>query len=186
MPALPVLPIPMIIALLLFGFLTHRLVTGGTHISILALMAACATQGAIIALVQHYGVTALRPVQALMAMTIPPLAWAAFRNAAGGDIRLQTMLWHTGGLGLAIFCLAFNPFLLDLLIPVSFAAYGAAMLFHLRRGEDSLLHSRLESGFLECRLSHQLFAMSQLLMAWRKAGPLRCCGFRVLYHHCRF
>jgi AraC-like DNA-binding protein len=157
MPALPVLPIPMIIALLLFGFLTHRLVTGETHVSILALMAACATQGAIIALVQHYGVTALRPVQALMAMTIPPLAWAAFRNAAGGDIRLKTMLWHTGGLGLAIFCLAFNPFLLDLLIPASFAAYGIVMLFHLRRGEDSLLHSRLESG-------------SRAVLAWRILG----------------
>jgi AraC-like DNA-binding protein len=151
---MPVLPIPMIIALLLFGFVVHRLVARETHITILALMVACATQGAVIALVQYYGLTALRPLQAVMAMTIPMIAWAAFRNAAGGDIRTKTMVWHIIGPVFAIFCLVFNPFLLDLLIPVSFAVYGIAMLFHLRRGEDSLLHSRLESG-------------SRAVLAWR-------------------
>jgi AraC-like DNA-binding protein len=151
---MPVLPIPMIIALLLCGFLIHRLVTGGTHISILLLIAVCATQGAIIALVQYYGWSTLRSFQATIAMSIPPVAWAAFRNAAGGEFKIKTMVSHAGGIVLAILCLMSNPFLLDLLIPLSFAAYGMAMLFHLRRGEDSLLHSRLESG-------------SRAVLAWR-------------------
>jgi AraC-like DNA-binding protein len=151
---MPVLPIPMIIALLLFGFLMQRMVARETHITILALIAACATQGAIIALVQHYGLLSIRPLQAILAMTIPPIAWAAFRNAAGGDVRLRSMLWHIIGPLLAIVCLYLKPFLLDALIPLSFAGYGITMLLHLWRGEDSLLHSRLESG-------------GHALLAWR-------------------
>jgi AraC-like DNA-binding protein len=38
------------------------------------------------------------------------------------------------------------PDLLDVFIPLTFTCYGIAMLVHLRRGEDSLLHSRLDSG----------------------------------------
>jgi AraC-like DNA-binding protein len=36
--------------------------------------------------------------------------------------------------------------LLDVLIPVSFSGYGAAMLLRLGQGEDSLPHSRLQGG----------------------------------------
>jgi AraC-like DNA-binding protein len=151
---MPVLPIPMIISLLLFGFFIHRLSTRETHFTILALMSACAAQGAIIALVQYYGVAVLRPVQAVMAMTIPPIAWAAFRNAAGGDIRIKSLIWHCLGPAVAVMCFLINPFLLDLTIPLSFAGYGAIMLFQLRNGEDSLLHSRLDSG-------------SRAVLAWR-------------------
>jgi AraC-like DNA-binding protein len=151
---MPVLPIPMIIALLLFGFLIQRLVTRETHTTILALIAACAVQGAIIALVQYYGFVVLRPLQAIMATTIPPLAWAAFVNAAGGDVRPAKMLWHLIGPILAVLLLVIEPFLLDALIPLSFLAYGSAMLLRLWRGEDSLLHSRLENG-------------AKALLAWR-------------------
>lgn len=151
---MPVLPIPMIIALLLFGFLIQRLVTRETHTTILALIAACAVQGAIIALVQYYGFVVLRPLQAIMATTIPPLAWAAFANAAGGDVRPAKMLWHLIGPILAVLLLVIEPFLLDALIPLSFLAYGSAMLLRLWRGEDSLLHSLLENG-------------AKALLAWR-------------------
>jgi AraC-like DNA-binding protein len=151
---MPVLPIPMIISLLLFGFLLKRISSRETHFTILALIGICATQAVIIALVHYYGLTALRPLQAILATAIPPIAWAAFVNAAGGDIRINKMLWHGAGVVLAILCLVFNPFLLDGLIPLSFTAYGIAMLRHMWRGEDSLLHSRLESG-------------SKALLAWR-------------------
>jgi AraC-like DNA-binding protein len=151
---MPVLPIPMIIALLLSGFLVQRLAMRETHTTILALIAACAVQGAIIALVQYYEVSALRPLQAVLATCIPPLAWAAFANAAGGDVRPSKMLWHVIGPALAVLCLVIEPYLLDALIPLSFVIYGSAMLLRLRRGEDSLLHSRLESG-------------SKALLAWR-------------------
>jgi AraC-like DNA-binding protein len=154
---MPVLPIPMIIALLLFGFLIQRLVARETHATILALIALCAFQAAIIALVQHYGFSTLRPLQAISATVIPPVAWAAFSTAAGGDIRPQKMLLHVVGPLSAIACFLFNPFWLDALIPISFAAYGIAILRHLWRGEDSILHSRLEVG-------------SRALLAWRIIG----------------
>jgi AraC-like DNA-binding protein len=151
---MPVLPIPMIIALLLFGFLIHRVTSRETHVTILALIAVCATQAAIFALVRYYGFSGLRPVQAILATTIPPIAWAAFVNAAGGDIRINKMIWHTTGPVLAILLLLLKQDALDVLIPLSFTAYGVAMLKHMWRGEDSLLHSRLESG-------------AKALMAWR-------------------
>jgi AraC-like DNA-binding protein len=151
---MPVLPIPMIIALLLFGFLIHRVTSRETHVTILALIAVCATQAAIFALVRYYGFSGLRPVQAILATTIPPIAWAAFVNAAGGDIRINKMIWHTTGPVLAILLLLLKQDALDVLIPLSFTAYGVAMLKHMWRGEDSLLHSRLESG-------------AKALLAWR-------------------
>ncbi len=154
---MPVLPVPMIIALLLFGFLIQRLATRESHFTLLALIASCATQSAIMAVVQYYGVTTIKPLQPILAMTIAPIAWAAFRNAAGGDVRLSNLLWHGIGPLLAIVFLIVNPYLLDVLIPLSFASYGVAILLHLWRGEDTLLHSRLESG-------------SRALLAWRILG----------------
>ena len=151
---MPVLPIPMIISLLLFGFLIQRLVARETHSSILALIGVCAFQGAVIALVQHYGFLGLRPLQAVMATVIPPIAWIAFVTAAGGDVRPNRLIWHVAGPLLALVCLITNPFFLDLLIPASFAAYGIAMLLRLSKGADSLLHSRLETG-------------TNALLAWR-------------------
>jgi AraC-like DNA-binding protein len=151
---MPVLPIPMIIALLLFGFLVKRILTRESHFTILALIGVCAAQAAIFALVRYYGFSVVRPVQAIMATTIPPIAWAAFVNAAGGDIRVDKMMWHAIGPVLAILFLLFNQNAIDVLIPLSFTAYGIAMLRHMWRGEDSLLHSRLESG-------------SKALLAWR-------------------
>lgn len=143
---MPVLPIPMIIALLLFVLLAHRLATRETHASLLALIAVCALQAGIIALVQYYGVAMLRPLQAMMATVIPPVAWFGFRQAASGRVAGAADIWHGSGLALAMLCLWLQPMLLDVLIPVVFASYGAAMLWVLARGEDSLPHSRLESG----------------------------------------
>jgi AraC-like DNA-binding protein len=143
---MPVLPVPLIISFLLFGFFFHRLLTRDTHATLLVLIAACAVQGAIFALVQYYGFLALRPVQAIMATTIPPIAWTAFVNAAGGDIRPRKILWHALCPLLAIACFLTKPILLDAVIPLSFTGYGIAILVRLLQGEDSLLHSLLESG----------------------------------------
>lgn len=143
---MPVLPIPMIISLLLFAFLAHRMLTRQTHITLLALIAACAVQGAIVALVQYYGVTSVRPLQPLLATLIPPIAWLAFSQAARGDAKPGDLPWHLAGFVAALLLLPFQPQLLDVLIPLLFAGYGAAMMLHLVRGEDSLPHSRLESG----------------------------------------
>ncbi|WP_373502123.1 helix-turn-helix domain-containing protein [Aestuariivirga sp.] len=143
---MPVLPIPMIIALLLLGFLIHRLVTRETHATLLALIAACALQSAIIALVQYYGFTAIRPLQPILATLIPPIAWFAFARASGGEGQSHTLAWHGIAPALAVVFLLTSPMLLDVLIPLSFAGYGAAMLLRLWQGEDSLPHSRLQGG----------------------------------------
>lgn len=151
---MPVLPIPMIIALLLAGFLIHRLVARETHATLLSLIAACALQSAVIALVHYYGLTGLRPFQPFFATFIPPIAWFAFARASGGEQHWRSLARHGIGPALAIACLIINPMLLDVLIPLSFAGYGAAMLLRMGQGADSLLHSRLQSGAMP-------------LLAWR-------------------
>jgi AraC-like DNA-binding protein len=151
---MPVLPIPLIIALVLFAFLAHRMATRETHATLLALIAVCSLQGVIVSLVQYYGVTGLRPLQPLLASVIPAVAWLAFRQAAGGATGQRDIVIHSAGFVLALLCLLLQPLLLDILIPALFAGYGVAMLLRLGRGEDSLPHSRLESG-----------AMS--VLAWR-------------------
>jgi AraC-like DNA-binding protein len=161
---MPVLPIPMIIALLLSGLLVHRLVTRETHATLLALIAACAIQSAVIALVQYYGMTAIRPLQPVLATVIPPIAWFAFAQASDGEGRSRRLVWHAIAPGLAVLCLLTNPMLLDALIPLSFVGYGAAMLLRLGQGEDSLLHSRLESGAMPL-LAWRIIAMSLIASA---------------------
>ncbi len=143
---MPVLPIPMIIALLLLGLLLHRVLTRETNPALLALIACCAAQSAVIALVQYYGVTGLRVVQPLLAAVVPAVAWLAFRQASVGHLRKQDLYLHTIGPVVALISLATRPEALDVLIPVLFAAYGIAIAFALLRGEDSLPHSRLENG----------------------------------------
>jgi AraC-like DNA-binding protein len=144
---MPVLPIPMFIALLLLAFAVHRLVTRETHATLLILIGLCAAQSAIIALVQHYGFASLRPVQAITATLIPPAAWMAFSRATGGNGNSSGwVLFHAIGPALAIVCLLSDPTWLDVLIPLSFAGYGAGMLVRVGGSEDSLLHASLEHG----------------------------------------
>jgi AraC-like DNA-binding protein len=154
----------MIVALLLAGLLAQRLLARETHPTLLALIALCSVQSALSALVHYYGVTVLRPVQPVMAMVLPPVAWLAFSQAAGEGTALRNSLWHVIGPVLAVVCLIAQSWLLDILIPLSFAAYGAAMLLILSRGEDSLLHSRLESGGTAL-LAWRLVALSLIASA---------------------
>ena len=143
---MPVLPVPMVIALLLAAFLANRWARGDTHVTLLALVGICAVQAAVIALVQHYDIAALRPFQPFLATAIPPVAWLAFQRAAGGVTDLKAYSLHLAGPLAALVCLLVQPFLLDMLIPLSFTAYGMAMLVRLGGGEESLPHSRLDAG----------------------------------------
>ena len=154
----------MIIALLLLGFLIHRLFARDTHPTLLALIAACALQSAIIALVQYYGVTAIRPLQPVLATLIPPIAWFAFARASGAGGQSQYLAWHALAPVAAVVFLLTNPMLLDVLIPVSFAGYGAAMLLRLGQGEDSLPHSRLQGGDMPL-LAWRIIAISLIASA---------------------
>ncbi len=161
---MPVLPIAMITALLLAGLLVHRLATRETHPTLLALIAACAVQSAIIALVHYYGISAIRPLQPVLATLIPPIAWLAFARVSDGAGNSRPFAWHALGPVLAIVCLLTIPMLLDVLIPLSFTGYGAAMLWRLGQGEDSLQHSRLESGAMPL-LAWRIIAVSLIASA---------------------
>lgn len=161
---MPVLPIPMIISLSLFAFLAHRLLTRETHVTLLGLIAACAVQGAIVALVQYYGFTSIRPLQPLWATLIPPIAWLAFSQAARGDPKPGDLPLHSAGFVLALLFLLLQPQLLDVWIPLLFAGYGIAMMLRLARGEDSLPHSRLESGTMPL-LAWRIIAISLIASA---------------------
>jgi AraC-like DNA-binding protein len=143
---MPVLPIPMFVALVLAFLLLRAIISRGAHVMLLLLIAACAGQSAIIALVQYYGVSALRPVQPVTATFIPPLAWLAFTAVARKPLVLSRDYLHALGPILTLFCSVFAPATLDVVIPVLFAGYGAMILIVLSKGEDSLPHSPLESG----------------------------------------
>jgi AraC-like DNA-binding protein len=154
---MPVLPVPLIIALLLLALLVHRLTQRETHWTLLTLIGLCAAQSAVHTLFQYYGLSAIRPLQPLLATLIPPMAWFAFHRASGHEAWPRHAWLHGGGFVLALASLLTHPSLLDVLIPASFAAYGVVMLWQLASGEDSLPHSRLESGSLA-------------VVAWRVVG----------------
>ena len=143
---MPVLPIPMINALLLLGLLLRRMLTRKTHPSLLILIGCCAVQSATIALVQYYGITGLRVFQAIFATVIPVVAWLAFRQASVGRLRKKELCLHAAGPAVALISLAIRPEFLGALIPIVFATYGFAIAVALLKGEDSLPHSRLENG----------------------------------------
>jgi AraC-like DNA-binding protein len=143
---MPVLPIPMFVALVLAFLLLRAIISHESHVMLLLLIAACAGQSAIIALVQYYGISALRPVQPVTATFIPPLAWLAFTAVARKPLVLSRDYLHALGPIFTLFCSLFAPATLDVIIPVLFAGYGAMILIVLSKGEDSLPHSPLESG----------------------------------------
>jgi len=161
---MPVLPIPMIIALLLSALLAQRMMTRRTPATLLVLIALCAAQSAVIALVQYYGVTAIHPLQPLLVTFIPPAAWLAFRQAAGSSPPPRGILVHSAGFVLVLLSLLLRSQFIDFLIPLQFAGYGAAMLLRLGRGEDSLPHSRLESGAMPL-LAWRIIAVSLIASA---------------------
>jgi AraC-like DNA-binding protein len=138
---MPTLPVPMFAALVL-GFLAVRArARGDTPRPILLLIVACAVQAAAVAGRLHYGVEAFSWVQPVLAMGLPPLAWVAFVSATRRPL-VTADLWHMAGPAFAIFCRTLVPDALDLAIPVSFLAYGLAILLALRTGGE-IVHARL-------------------------------------------
>jgi AraC-like DNA-binding protein len=161
---MPVLPIPMFVALVLAFLLLRAIISRESHVMLLLLIAACAGQSAIIALVQYYGVSTLRPVQPVTATFIPPLAWLAFTAVARKPLVLSRDYVHILGPVFTLFCSVFAPATLDVVIPVLFAGYGAMILVVLSKGEDSLPHSPLDSGELPL-LVWRVIAVSLLVSA---------------------
>lgn len=148
---MPSLPVPMISALVL-AFLLAQAWASGRRLGWLgALIVLCAGQSALIALVQHYGVRVLAPMQPISATVIPPLAWIALTASARRSLRLSDAL-HLAGPIAAATALALRPELLNLLLPGVFLGYGAAILSAAVGGEDSLPQLRIEAGDMPARI----------------------------------
>lgn len=140
-----VLPIPMVAALAILLLLARCLLRRDRSRLFLALLALAAAQGIIVSLVQHYGVAALRPVQPVTATLLPPLAWLTFTASARRCLRPAPDMWHLAAPAVTVAVMLAAPRLLDLWLPMVFAAYGGAMLLVLR-GQDALALARLDAG----------------------------------------
>lgn len=147
---MPSFPVPVFAALVL-GFLGLRAWAGGeTPRPILLLIAACALQTLMVAGRLHYGIAALSWVQPVLAMGLPPLAWAAFVAATRRPL-VPADLWHLAGPAFAVFSRIFAADVLDIAIPLNSFAYGGAMIAALR-GPSEMAHARLGAGERPLRL----------------------------------
>ena len=122
------------------------------HWLLAVLTGACALQGVVISLAQHYEVGAFLAVQPVTAMLIPPLTWIACRVTAVRHLWGARQALHVCGPLLALLCGQYLPGALDLLVPLAFAGYGGAMLFALRPGVDAMPRMRLETGNIPGRV----------------------------------
>ena len=142
------LPIPLVVSLVLGFLLVRTLFAQRRPRPFLALLVACAVQGVVVSLCQHYGFTALLPVQPVTATLIPPLAWVAFQTTAIRTAEIRRDAAHLVAPAFTLFCTLFAPQALDLVVPAVFLIYGSLMLNALRAGADSLPLMRFEAGDL--------------------------------------
>lgn len=143
---MPTLPIPMCGSLVLVFMLVALLRREGQSRLLPILLGACAAQGIIISLAQHYEIAAFRHIQPISAAIIPALAWVSFQGTAIRGPRWRLDIWHALGPVFVAFCLINAPAWLDVSIPVLYIGYGSAILLTLTQGSDALPRLRLGTG----------------------------------------
>ena len=141
-----VLPIPLVTSLALLFLLLLVTLRGNRPWLFSALIAACALQGVVTSLAQHYDLTPMRFVQPVTAMIIPPLAFVAFQATAIRPLDPGRDLPHLAVPAFAAFSVAVAPATLDLTVPGTFMIYATLILYALRNGADALPLTRLETG----------------------------------------
>jgi AraC-like DNA-binding protein len=148
---MPSLPIPAFAALVLAFLGLRAWARGETPTPLLVLIGACALQSAVVAGHQHYGLPGFDALQPIMALCLPPLAWAAFVATVRRPL-VTADLWHITVPAFGAFAWTFGPWwVLDFWIVAVFLAYGGAILWSLRRTPD-LAHARLGAGERPLRL----------------------------------
>ena len=148
MPSLPVT----LFAALVLAFLFLRMVAAGrAHTPLAWVLGLCAMQATVISLAQHYGVPGARMVQPVTATLIPPAAWLAFQAARDRYPSRRDVIHALGSL-VAASALILLPAALDVVIPLLFMGYGAAILWSVRRQRDAFLNTALEAGGTAGRL----------------------------------
>lgn len=158
------LPLPLIGSLII-AFLAMRTLLREGRLSLpVVLLAVLSMQGAIVALVQHYGLTMLRPLQPVTAAMVPPVAWLTFTGTARRPLTLAMDWAHGLGPLFFAFCVIMAPEAVDAGLILLFIGYGAAMLFVARDGADGLPMVRLEAGDWPIHV-WRLIALSLLMSA---------------------
>jgi len=144
---MPTFPIPVFVACVL-AFASLRLWQQRGHANLLVLLLIlCAVQSLIIALNQHYGVSAMRMVQPLVASLIPSAAWIAYRGRA-----FRADLRNALGPLTAAAALLVAPQFLDVILPALFAIYGGLILLSAKEGADAHHDAPLASSDLTARI----------------------------------
>jgi AraC-like DNA-binding protein len=142
---MPAFPIPVFAAVVLLWFLLRAIVRREGPAVFLALLALCAGQALITALAMHYGQAWAGMVRPVTAAAIPALAWVAFITTAVRRVERRDLV-HAIGPAFVGFCRVTSPVALDLVIPLLFLGYGAAILAALRAGPDALPRLALAAG----------------------------------------
>lgn len=145
---MPMLPVPAFVAMILVWLAARAALSRARPVLVL-LLAATAWQSLAVALVGGYNLDALRPVLPVTATVIPPLAWVSFRT--GLFRRKAVVAPHAAVPAFALFCVLFAPATLDVVVSGTFALYGAAILWTLRRSGDMPL-ARLDAGDMPARI----------------------------------
>lgn len=150
------LPLPLIFAAVIAFLLVQELRRDPRPRLFHGLLALCAMQASLIAAAHHYGL-GIGPLLPITACAVPPLAWLAFREALFERVTWRRALPHAAAPLLALVARLMAPALLDLLVPLSFAAYGVAILWALHPGSELPL-ARLSSGPVPARTWRALAA----------------------------
>lgn len=140
------LPVPVVVALVLAFLLLRALARGEGHPLLRALILVCAAQSLVVALAQHYGVAALRPVQPVTATLLPPLAWLAFVAVSRRPLSLAQDGAHALAPAATLAALLLAPAMLDAVVVGIFVGYGLALLRATVGPGAALPGARLESG----------------------------------------
>ncbi len=148
---MPSLPIPLFAALVLVFLVLRMVITGQTRTPLVWVLGLCAMQATVIVLAQHYGVPGLRIMQPITATLIPPAAWLALQ-AARDRYPSRRDLTHISGPLVAVSAMLVMPAALDVVIPLLFVGYGAAILWNVWMQQDAFLNTTLESGGTAGRL----------------------------------
>lgn len=144
--AMPMLPIPAFVALVL-GYLALRSFLSGGRPLLVTFLVACALQSSLVTLVGGYGIEWLRPVLPVSATLVPALAWVTFQDALVNRISVQAMAGHLAAPAFTLFCRVFAPETTDVIVPLVFTGYGCAILVQLRGASDMPL-ARLDAGHI--------------------------------------
>lgn len=139
-----VLPIPLVAALALAALSLRTALAPDRSRLLSALLGLAAAQGVVVSLVQHYGVTELRPLQPLAAAAIPPLAWVTLRRTAVSRGPWLREAAHLAAPAAAAAALAFAPDALDAVLPGAFLYYGARIGRVAAEGADAMPLARLD------------------------------------------